>query len=159
MKNYGNGPSTGLDQTAAGRITTGFTPKDLEISEHDVGVSRRLAEEVAAIAASERMAGVRELWTRHNMLEPVRPVIFCDPENGWKEIITEELPQPDYNGTVREAHTCGHRRTRSGLGIDPSGPAHQARDNQGLQGRDHHEGQPHHRGTSRERGSVEQPCT
>jgi hypothetical protein len=89
MEDYGNGPSTGLDQTAAGKITTGFTPRDLRISDHDEGVLKRLAEEVASIAAGDRMALVRDLWNRHNMLEPVRPVIFCDPENGWNEIITE----------------------------------------------------------------------
>jgi hypothetical protein len=89
MDKYGKGPSTGLDQTAAGKITTGFTPEDLRMSAQDAAVLKRLAEEVASIAASERMAGIRELWTHHNMLEPVRPVVFCDPENGWNEIITE----------------------------------------------------------------------
>ena len=29
----------------------------------------------------------RQLWYRHNALEATRPVIFCDPENGWNEII------------------------------------------------------------------------
>lgn len=32
------------------------------------------------------------LWRRHNALERTRPVILCDPENGWNEIIkTNEL--------------------------------------------------------------------
>lgn len=28
----------------------------------------------------------RDLWLRHNALEATRPLIFCDPENGWGEI-------------------------------------------------------------------------
>ena len=32
----------------------------------------------------------RKLWYRHNALEPTRPVIFCDPENGWNEVITQQ---------------------------------------------------------------------
>jgi len=44
---------------------------------------------VAAIAAGPKMAETRRLWTRHNRLEKTRPLYFCDPENGWNEIITE----------------------------------------------------------------------
>ena len=33
------------------------------------------------------------MWTRLNRLEKTRPVIFCDPENGWNEIITEAQMQ------------------------------------------------------------------
>ena len=36
------------------------------------------------------MKDKRELWRMHNRLEKTRPVIFCDPENGWNEIITEQ---------------------------------------------------------------------
>lgn len=89
MENYGNGPSTGLDQTAAGKIVTGFTPEDLLMSPEDKAVLRALAERVAEIAASQRMTDTRELWQKLNGLEQVRPVVFCDPENGWNEIITE----------------------------------------------------------------------
>ena len=89
MENYGNGPSTGLDQTAAGKITTGFAPEDVAMSREDKDVLRALAERVAEIAASPRMQEVRRLWTRLNMLQGTRPVVFCDPENGWNEIVTE----------------------------------------------------------------------
>jgi hypothetical protein len=89
MENYGNGPSTGLNQTASGKILTGFTPDCLEISPEDRAVLVPLAERVAEIAASPRMAATRCLWRDLNMLRPVRPVVFCDPENGWNEIITE----------------------------------------------------------------------
>jgi len=30
----------------------------------------------------------KRLWYLHNALEETRPLIFCDPENGWNEIIT-----------------------------------------------------------------------
>ena len=93
MEHYGNGPSTGLDQTAAGKIITGFRPADVTMNAEDRAVLRRLAERVADIAASSRMSEIRELWTRHNALEPVRPLVFCDPENGWNEIITEAQMQ------------------------------------------------------------------
>jgi len=89
MKNYGNGESTGIDQTAAGKIETGFSSQDLEITKEEKDVLIDLAEEVAEIAASNEMKERRILWGRHNMLERTRPLIFCDPENGWNEIITE----------------------------------------------------------------------
>jgi hypothetical protein len=89
MENYGNGPSTGLDQTAAGKILTGFTPADLAMSPDDKAVLVRLAERVAMIAAGSRMKEVRQLWRDLNGLRETRPVVFCDPENGWNEIITE----------------------------------------------------------------------
>ncbi len=89
MEHYGNGPSTGLDQSAAGKITTGFCPDDVFIANPDREILVRLAERVAQIAASPRMAETRLLWQRLNRLEKTRPVVFCDPENGWNEIITE----------------------------------------------------------------------
>jgi len=89
MKDYGNGPSTGLDQSALRKMETGFTRDDLTISNDDREVLRSLASEIAEIASRTEMAEIRELWKRHNMLERIRPVVFCDPENGWNEIITE----------------------------------------------------------------------
>jgi len=89
MEHYGHGKSTRLDQTALGKTYTGFTPAVLSMSNGDRDVLRRLAERVARIAATPGMAEKRELWKRHNKLEKVRPLVFCDPENGWNEIITE----------------------------------------------------------------------
>ncbi len=89
MENYGDGPSTGLDQTAAGKIITGFIPQDLAMSPEDNAVLVRLAERVAGIAAGSRMEEVRRLWYGVNTLQKTRPAVFCDPENGWNEIITE----------------------------------------------------------------------
>jgi len=93
ITDYGDGPSTGLEQTAAGRIVTGHTRDDLSMTAEDKAVLRRLAERVAAIAQSPAMAETRRLWTQHNRLEKTRPVVFCDPENGWNEIVTERQMQ------------------------------------------------------------------
>ena len=93
MKDYGNGASPGLEQTVSGKILTGFVPTDVSMTVGDRQVLRRLAERVAAIAASPRMAETRRQWTRHNRLERGRPMFFCDPENGWNEIITEAQMQ------------------------------------------------------------------
>jgi len=89
MENYGHGKSTGLDQTAAGKIVTGFVPEDLVMAPEDREVLRKLAQRVAEIAHSQRMHETRQLWTRLNMLKETRPLVLCDPENGWNEIITE----------------------------------------------------------------------
>ncbi|MFV2069053.1 MAG: hypothetical protein ACC645_18965 [Pirellulales bacterium] len=89
MENYGGGTSTGLDQSAAGKIVTGFVPEDLAMTPEDRQILRGLAERVAHIADSPRMHETRRLWTQLNMLAETRPLIFCDPENGWNEIITE----------------------------------------------------------------------
>ena len=93
MKNYGHGKSTGIEQTASGSIETGFVLEDMVISDFDADILRQLAEKVAAIASSERMKEVIAAWKALNDLNPVRPVFFCDPENGWNEIITESQMQ------------------------------------------------------------------
>jgi hypothetical protein len=90
MARYGGGRSTGLDQTALGKIQTGFCSDDLQISKEDKENLRRLAEKVREIADSPVMRDTCQLWKNHNMLQKTRPVIFCDPENGWNEIITED---------------------------------------------------------------------
>jgi hypothetical protein len=51
---------------------------------------RQLATEVGELASRPIEAEKRALWYRHNGLERTRPVIFCDPENGWNEIIAPE---------------------------------------------------------------------
>jgi hypothetical protein len=89
MNDYGGGASTGLDQTALGKISTGYTPGDVTVSVTDREILRGLAESVADIAGSERMKAVRGLWHGVNTLRRSRPVVFCDPENGWNEIVTD----------------------------------------------------------------------
>jgi hypothetical protein len=59
------------------------------MSAEDRDVLRALAERVAEIAASPGMQETRRLWGQLNTLHKTRPLVFCDPENGWNEIITE----------------------------------------------------------------------
>ncbi len=59
------------------------------MSEADRVVLRRLTEKVASIAASPAMEASRQLWKEINALERTRSAVYCDPENGWNEIITE----------------------------------------------------------------------
>lgn len=89
MNGYGNGKSPEMDLIQLWRMETGLGPGDLHIPEEERNVLRPLGEKVAAIAAGPGMEERRELWRRHNRLEKTRPLIYCDPENGWNEIITE----------------------------------------------------------------------
>lgn len=89
LTQYGGGASPQMDLVQLWRMQTGLKLQDLDISADERGVLRTLADKVAAIAASDEMDLRRELWRRHNQLEQTRPLILCDPENGWNEIITE----------------------------------------------------------------------
>lgn len=60
---------------------------DLTISAKDRENLRRLASQVAEMAARPIEQEKRTLWYQHNALEPTRPLIFCDPENAWNEIV------------------------------------------------------------------------
>jgi hypothetical protein len=63
---------------------------DLSMSHTDREILRRLAGEVADLAKRPIEAEKQQLWLKHNALESTRPLIFCDPENGWNEIITPD---------------------------------------------------------------------
>lgn len=56
----------------------------------DIQILRELARRVAELAARDIEQEKRDLWYAHNALQNVRPLIFCDPENGWHEIIRRE---------------------------------------------------------------------
>ncbi|MGC8778033.1 MAG: hypothetical protein ACP5Q4_05080 [Candidatus Caldatribacteriaceae bacterium] len=62
----------------------------LEINQRDRGILQELAREVREIAAQEIQEKKRKLWYALNALKPIRPVVFCDPENGWNEIVPPE---------------------------------------------------------------------
>ncbi len=79
-----------MEQTAAGLSTTKGIEGDLSASKAEQSILRNLASKVAELAARPIEREKAELWTRHNDLENVRPPIFCDPENGWNEIITQD---------------------------------------------------------------------
>ncbi|MEW5813867.1 MAG: hypothetical protein AB1798_00520 [Spirochaetota bacterium] len=79
-----------LEQTAAGLSTTHGITGDLTISKNERHVLRELAKKAAALAACPTEEEKKKLWLKHNDLEATRPLIFCDPENGWNEIITQD---------------------------------------------------------------------
>ena len=75
------------DRSVAAQAAHGTQATGLMISPVDRRVLRGLAAQVAELAARPVEQEKRELWYRHNRLEATRPVVFCDPENGWYEII------------------------------------------------------------------------
>ncbi|MDR0362963.1 MAG: hypothetical protein LBJ46_09835 [Planctomycetota bacterium] len=77
-------------QTAAGLSTTSGIATGFSFSAREKETLRALAGRVGEIAARPEQAAKAALWTRHNDLEPSRPVVFCDPENGWNEIILQK---------------------------------------------------------------------
>jgi len=78
------------NQTAASIATSSFNPDMIKLSGTDQGILRNLAGKVAELAARPIEDQKRKLWYEHNDLKPGRPLIFCDPENGWNEIITPD---------------------------------------------------------------------
>lgn len=86
-----NTPDAALDQSRdVVAIQANLETGNLKIGNADRQILRRLAGEVAELAARPIEAEKQQLWTSHNALESTRPVVFCDPENGWNEIITAE---------------------------------------------------------------------
>lgn len=77
------------DQTQATLAQKTIGADKLVIGRGDREILRRLAGRIAELAARPVEDEKRDLWYRHNALEVTRPLIFCDPENGWKEIITD----------------------------------------------------------------------
>lgn len=75
------------DQTAFVQSTSGSSASEPTMSSLERAVLRKLAARVAELAVRPVEQEKRELWYHHNALRPTRPLIFCDPENGWNEII------------------------------------------------------------------------
>ena len=63
------------------------------LNQRDRLILRELAQQVAELAERPVEKEKRELWYRHNALESTRPLVFCDPENGWNEILTPDTLQ------------------------------------------------------------------
>jgi len=61
------------------------------ISVKDREVLRKLAESIAGLALKDKEKVKVDLWYKHNSMKSERPLIFCDPENGWNEIIIENM--------------------------------------------------------------------
>lgn len=62
---------------------------NLFINQKDKSILRKLAFTVSELASRPIEDEKRKLWYKHNQLDATRPLIFCDPENGWNEIITQ----------------------------------------------------------------------
>ena len=78
------------DETVASLYTQSIAPDQVFIDKHDRNILRPLAEKLAKLAAQPIEQEKKDLWYRHNALEETRPMIFCDPENGWNEIVPKE---------------------------------------------------------------------
>jgi hypothetical protein len=52
---------------------------------------RHLAEKVQSLSSRNREEEKRNLWYQHNELKTRQPMVLCDPENGWNEIVTDDL--------------------------------------------------------------------
>ncbi len=63
------------------------------VNASDAALLRDFARRVAEIAARDEQAAKRQLWIDHNALKATRPLIFCDPEKAWYEIIAPESLQ------------------------------------------------------------------
>ena len=61
--------------------------RDHAVDQRDGRLLRDLARRVAEIANLPLMAERREMWTRHNRLERVRPMILVFPEGSWRELL------------------------------------------------------------------------
>ncbi|MBE3123457.1 MAG: hypothetical protein IMZ65_01490, partial [Planctomycetes bacterium] len=81
------------NETPTPPINQGPNAEDTTVSRADREVLRRLAGRVAELAARPIEEEKRANWYRHNALLPGRPLVFCDPENGWNEIITPDQMQ------------------------------------------------------------------
>lgn len=78
------------DQTVASLSTQTIPREKIYLNLEDREVIRSLASQVRELADLPEQEQKRKLWYKHNALEKTRPVIFCDPENGWNEIVTPD---------------------------------------------------------------------
>ena len=78
------------DSTPAAQAEAHLNIDRPTISAPDRDVLRTLAAQVAELTTRPVEDEKRKLWYEHNALEATRPVIFCDPENGWREIFPDD---------------------------------------------------------------------
>lgn len=61
------------------------------ISDEDKMILRECAKRVAELAARPQEQQKKKLWLQHNSLDKnVRPLVLCDAENGWYEIVPHD---------------------------------------------------------------------
>lgn len=71
----------------------GGVPGQVFVSRKDRDILRGLAGRVGKLASRAGEKQKRDLWYAHNELRTTRPVVLCDPENGWNEIVTGDMLQ------------------------------------------------------------------
>lgn len=92
-------------QTAAGLSSTQGIRTDYTFTDTERAILRKLAGVVAELASRPEEEHKKKAWTAHNDLTSDEPLVFCDPENGWNEIITQkELECTDPLARVWEMH-------------------------------------------------------
>lgn len=77
------------DHDQPGNVALDTHVADLTITPSERDVLRRLGERVMTLSTRQIEAEKKMLWTRVNTLQPSRPLILCDPEFSWREIIPD----------------------------------------------------------------------
>jgi hypothetical protein len=77
------------DHDQPGNVALDTHVADLTITQAERDVLRRLGDRVMALSTRQIEAEKKALWTRKNALQASRPLILCDPEFSWREIIPE----------------------------------------------------------------------
>ena len=84
----GVGDATGLSWSI--NYLSVVAGQEFVISAEEKGWLRCLARQVAELAALPVQQEKISLWKRHHALKDIRPLIFCDPEGAWYELIRAE---------------------------------------------------------------------
>lgn len=77
------------DHDQPGNVALDTHVNDLTITQSEKDILRRLGERVMSLSMRQIEAEKKALWTRQNKLKPSRPLILCDPEFSWREIISD----------------------------------------------------------------------
>ena len=67
------------------------TKNEVFISGKDIEILKKLALEVRSISERDIEKEKKQKWILHNDLKLKEPLVFCDPENGWNEIIIPDI--------------------------------------------------------------------
>ena len=73
-----------------GAMAPNWKDAGVPYSKSDTEILRGLAKRVAEIAHLPVMDERRGMWTRHNRLERVRPMVLIFPEGSWRELLPHE---------------------------------------------------------------------
>ncbi len=94
-------------------------------------IIRELAKQVAEIAALSVQQERRELWTKHNSLQRVRPMVLVFPEGAWSELLPADVLQcdePDARSIEWELQRriYAHTHFKSDNLVEATWPVHKA---------------------------------